>query len=107
MNGKSHEISRVRGNASLRLDALARRLDSSVLEMVHPAALAALRRPAKEQDFPRSGRCDALPVRRTRAAPSSAARARSKEGWPMSIYYIGTYDIHDPAAFAAYPPGVL
>jgi uncharacterized protein (DUF1330 family) len=25
----------------------------------------------------------------------------------MSIYYIGTYDIHDPAAFAAYPPGVL
>jgi uncharacterized protein (DUF1330 family) len=25
----------------------------------------------------------------------------------MSVYYIGTYDIHDPAAFAAYPPGVL
>jgi len=25
----------------------------------------------------------------------------------MGIYYIGTYDIHDPAAFAAYPPGVL
>jgi uncharacterized protein (DUF1330 family) len=24
----------------------------------------------------------------------------------MSIYYIGTYDIHDPATFAAYPPGV-
>ena len=24
----------------------------------------------------------------------------------MSIYYIGTYDIHDPVAFAAYPPGV-
>jgi uncharacterized protein (DUF1330 family) len=24
----------------------------------------------------------------------------------MTIYYIGTYDIHDPAAFAAYPPGV-
>jgi uncharacterized protein (DUF1330 family) len=25
----------------------------------------------------------------------------------MSVYYIGTYDIHDPGAFAAYPPGVL
>jgi uncharacterized protein (DUF1330 family) len=25
----------------------------------------------------------------------------------MTIYYIGTYDIHDPAAFASYPPGVL
>jgi uncharacterized protein (DUF1330 family) len=25
----------------------------------------------------------------------------------MSVYYIGTYDIHDAAAFAAYPPGVL
>jgi uncharacterized protein (DUF1330 family) len=25
----------------------------------------------------------------------------------MTIYYIGTYDIHDPATFAAYPPGVL
>ena len=25
----------------------------------------------------------------------------------MSVYYIGSYDIHDPAAFAAYPPGVL
>lgn len=24
----------------------------------------------------------------------------------MSIYYIGTYDIHDSATFAAYPPGV-
>jgi uncharacterized protein (DUF1330 family) len=24
----------------------------------------------------------------------------------MSIYYIGAYDIQDPAAFAAYPPGV-
>jgi uncharacterized protein (DUF1330 family) len=23
------------------------------------------------------------------------------------IYYIGAYDIHDPAAFAAYPPGVM
>jgi uncharacterized protein (DUF1330 family) len=23
------------------------------------------------------------------------------------IYYIGAYDIHDPVAFAAYPPGVL
>jgi uncharacterized protein (DUF1330 family) len=25
----------------------------------------------------------------------------------MTIYYIGTYDIHDPATFAAYPPGVV
>jgi|SRR5690606_4388167 len=25
----------------------------------------------------------------------------------MTVYYIGAYDIHDPAAFAAYPPGVL
>src|SRR5262245_44215193 len=25
----------------------------------------------------------------------------------MSVYYIGSYDIHDMAAFAAYPPGVL
>jgi uncharacterized protein (DUF1330 family) len=25
----------------------------------------------------------------------------------MSVYYIGGYDIHDTAAFAAYPPGVL
>lgn len=25
----------------------------------------------------------------------------------MTIYYIGAYDIHDPAAFAAYPPGVI
>jgi len=25
----------------------------------------------------------------------------------MSIYYLGSYDIHDAAAFAAYPPGVL
>ncbi|HTV21827.1 MAG TPA: DUF1330 domain-containing protein [Polyangiaceae bacterium] len=25
----------------------------------------------------------------------------------MSVYYIGTYDIHDRAAFAAYPPGVI
>jgi uncharacterized protein (DUF1330 family) len=25
----------------------------------------------------------------------------------MSIYYIGAYDIHDPASFAAYPPGVI
>ena len=25
----------------------------------------------------------------------------------MSVYYIGSYDIHDTAAFAAYPPGVL
>jgi uncharacterized protein (DUF1330 family) len=25
----------------------------------------------------------------------------------MTIYYIGTYDIHDPAAFAAYPPAVI
>lgn len=25
----------------------------------------------------------------------------------MTVYYIGTYDIHDPVAFAAYPPGVI
>jgi len=25
----------------------------------------------------------------------------------MSVYYIGSYDIHDTVAFAAYPPGVL
>jgi uncharacterized protein (DUF1330 family) len=25
----------------------------------------------------------------------------------MGVYYIGTYDIVAPAAFAAYPPGVL
>jgi uncharacterized protein (DUF1330 family) len=25
----------------------------------------------------------------------------------MSIYYIGSYDIHDIERFAAYPPGVL
>lgn len=25
----------------------------------------------------------------------------------MSVYYIGSYDIDDTAAFAAYPPGVL
>lgn len=25
----------------------------------------------------------------------------------MAIYYMGSYDIHDPAAFAAYPPMVI
>lgn len=25
----------------------------------------------------------------------------------MHVYYIGSYDIHDMAAFASYPPGVL
>jgi uncharacterized protein (DUF1330 family) len=25
----------------------------------------------------------------------------------MSVFYIGSYDIHDPATFAGYPPGVL
>lgn len=25
----------------------------------------------------------------------------------MTVYYIGSYDIHDAVTFAAYPPGVL
>jgi uncharacterized protein (DUF1330 family) len=33
--------------------------------------------------------------------------ARDGEELAMSVYYIGSYDIHDAAAFAAYPPGVL
>jgi uncharacterized protein (DUF1330 family) len=84
MNGKNRETSSDLA-ALPRSSAAAERLPRGCPEWGIPAALGVVAESKILQD-------------RGRGAPYRSV---------MSIYYIGSYDIDDPAAFAAYPPGVL
>jgi uncharacterized protein (DUF1330 family) len=76
--------------------------------MGHPAAPTRPRQTVRESKILQDrGRTGLYVFDRRRRATASMARVRLERRSAMSIYYIGTYDIHDPAAFAAYPPGVL